>query len=82
MIIVLQIFICDLLTSKNRGGLILPSDNVFKVIVQAEKVLLFYTDNLKDLNISNLERKTISSCNNLLALNNNIFSDLIYENIW
>lgn len=37
---------------KNRGGLILPSDSVFKVIVEAEKMLLFCTENLKDLNIS------------------------------
>jgi len=65
---------------KNCSSLILSSDSVIKVIVEAEKILLLYTDYLKDLNISNLERKIILSCNNLLALNN-IFSDLIYENI-
>jgi len=46
-----------------------------------EKMFLFYTDNLKDLNISNLEGKIILNCKNLLALNNNIFSDLVCENI-
>jgi len=44
-------------------------------------MLLFYKNNLKDLNISNLERKKMLSYINLVALNHNIFSDFIYEKI-
>lgn len=39
---------------KNKGGLITGSEDAFKIIIEIEKLFLYYTLNLKRLNFPNL----------------------------
>lgn len=58
------------------GVLILSSDSAFKVILAAEDYYLYLTDNLKHINVPNLEKKIIFYVND-----NCIFSILSCDNV-
>jgi len=66
---------------KNKGGLVSPSESSFKVIFEAEKMLVCLTDNLKNINIKNLDKIIITYCKNKLVGDNNIFINLNCDNI-
>lgn len=66
---------------KNVGGLILSSESSFKIIMATEHYYLYITDNLKNLNVLNLEKKVICYVNNKFVLDNNIFTILNCENV-
>lgn len=61
---------------RNNGDLISASLNVFKIISKIEKYLLLLTDDLKKLNIQNLDLKIIYFCNKKFSLDQNTFKDL------
>lgn len=61
---------------RQNGGLILGSESSFKIIMEAEKILLNLTNNLTNLNIPNLNKKIMYQCTNNLSLDHNIFSEL------
>jgi len=61
---------------RNNGGLTSASLNVFKIISETEKYLLLLTDDLKKLNIQNLDLKIIFFCNKKFSLDQNIFKNL------
>lgn len=66
---------------KNQGGLIFSSDCSFKIILAVEHFFLLLTDNLKNINIPNLENKIIALVNNKFVLDRNIFKTLDCENV-
>jgi len=66
---------------KNQGGLIFSSYFSFKIILAAEHIFLFLTDNLKNINIPNLENKIIAHVNNKFILDHNIFKTLNCKNV-
>lgn len=61
---------------RNNGGLIFASKCAFKIINEAEKYFLFLTENLKHLNIQNLDLKIIYFCNKKFCLDKNVFANL------
>lgn len=61
---------------RQNGGLISGSESAFKIIIEAEKVLLSLTNNLTHLNVPNLNKKIIYQCSNKLTTDHNIFSKL------
>lgn len=61
---------------RNNGGLVSGSESTFKIIIETEKCLLTLTDNLTDLNKSNLKRKIIYLCSNKLSLDHTIFKEM------
>lgn len=61
---------------RQSGGLILGFESSFKIIMEAEKILLNLTNNLTTLNIPNLNKKIMFQCSNKLSLNHYIFSKL------
>lgn len=66
---------------KNKGGLISGSEDSFKIIVETEKLFLYYTHNLKKLNFPNLNIIILRQIINKFSLNQNIFQELNSENI-
>jgi len=66
---------------KNRGGLISGSDSAFKVIIEAEKMFLILTNNLKKLNVQNLDILIIHHCIKKFSMDETIFLYLNCENI-
>jgi len=66
---------------KNRGGLVFGSKSVFLIILEAEKMFLFLTDNFKSLQITNLEIKIIKHVIVTFSTDKNIFPNLNCENI-
>jgi len=49
-------FYTKLISKKNFNGLILSSDSSFKIILAAESYYLYLTNNLKQINVPNLEK--------------------------
>lgn len=67
---------------KNQGGLIFSYyECSFKIIHAAEHFFLFLTDNLKSINLPNLENKIIAHVNNKFVFDHNIFKTLHRENV-
>jgi len=66
---------------KNRGGLISASKSVFLIILNAEKLFLHLTDNLKSLHVPQLDVKIIKHAINTFSLDKNIFPDLNCNNV-
>jgi len=66
---------------RNRGGLISGSGSAFKIIIEAEKMFIILTDNLKKLNVQNLDTLIIHHCIKKFSLDEAIFSYLNCENI-
>lgn len=69
------------LNFKNKGGLVWPSESSYKVIFEAEKILLILTENLKKLHVQNLDHKIILYVVNKFTTDSSIFSDLACENV-
>lgn len=42
---------------RHNGGLIFGSESSFKIIMEAEKVLLYFTNNLTNINVPDLNEK-------------------------
>lgn len=61
---------------RQNGGLILGSKSSFKIIMEAEKIILNLTNNLTNLNIPNLNKTIMYQCSNNLSLDRNIFIEL------
>lgn len=62
--------------SRNNGGLISRSESSFKIILEAEKEVLYLTYYLTSLNIPNLNKKVLYKCYKKLSLAPNIFRKL------
>lgn len=73
--------VSQFLNLKNKGGLISGSEDAFKIIVETEKLFLYYTHNLKRLNFPNLNITILRQIINTFSLDHNIFQDLNCENI-
>lgn len=66
---------------KNKGGLVTPSESAFKVVSEAEKMLLYLTDNFKKIHIKNIDNIIITYCTNKLAMDSSIFENLNCDNV-
>src|SRR5205085_2590759 len=60
---------------KNNGGLVRPSDSVFKVVSETEMELLAITNNLTDLGKKNFNQKIKISVRNKCGQNQTIFKE-------
>lgn len=65
-----------LVNFKNRGGLCKISNSCYLIIERAEKLLLFYTQNLKKLTTANVSSKIIKELLHEFCLNSTVFNDL------
>lgn len=65
----------------NNGGLIIPDNSVFKIIIETERQINIQTNNFSNLRDPNLNLKVLSKVKNSLTLDNNIFPNLNCENI-
>jgi len=73
--------VSQFLNLKNKRGLISRSEDAFKIIVETEKLFLYYTHNLKRLIFPNLNIIILCQIINKFSLDHNIFQDLNCENI-
>lgn len=63
----------------NNGGLVRPSESVYKIILETEKQIKLLTNNFSKF-LKNLDLKVIMKVKNQFALNNHIFANLNCEN--
>lgn len=66
----------------NRGGLMKPSNSVFKLCIEAEKELDIATDGFTELFLKNLDLRVITKVKNKFTLDQTIFPNLNCENVY